>query len=108
MKERKQDEVISTNKSKLIFLALGLYSLAAIILAFLWSGESSSLLFILAAAAIFIYSLFDPKIGFFALLVFRTTFDSAGGQELLNIFGISINFTFIDYLSITDISQHKK
>ncbi|MEI6835810.1 MAG: O-antigen ligase family protein [Candidatus Falkowbacteria bacterium] len=95
MTESKPNKEAAAGRLKLIFLALGLYSLFSIILSFIWPGSSLGLIFLLVALAIFVYSLFDLKIGFLALLVLRTTFDSLGTQELINISGISIDFTFV-------------
>jgi len=95
MAERKQAEVINKEPLKLVFLALGLYSVLAIVLSFLWTGTSASLILILITAAIFLYSLFAPQIGFFALLILRTTFDATGSLELFSLFSILVNLNFL-------------
>ena len=95
MKEINNARQKNIKQKKLEFIALVSYSVLATGLAFFWLGDTLSLMFILVAGAIFLYSLFSPRNGFFALLVFRTTFDYLGGQELINIFSVSINFTFL-------------
>ncbi len=95
MAERNQALKVHLKHPKLLFLAIGLYSLSAILLSFFWSGDSTNLIFLLVTGAVFVYSLFFPQIGFFSLLIIRTTFDAWGGQELVNLFGLSINSTFL-------------
>jgi len=95
MEERNNGLAAIINRPESKFIALGLFSLIAVITAYFWIGDSSSLIFLIVSAAIFGYSIFFPKVGFFVLLAFRTTFDYLGGQEMLNIFGVSLNFTFL-------------
>lgn len=111
MEEGNNLESNKIKRQKLVFIILGLFSVLAILLSFFWSGASSSLIFLLVALAIFVYSFFAPLSGFFALLVFRTTFDYLGGQELINLFGISLNFTFllgVILISLAGIVTFKK
>jgi O-antigen ligase len=113
MEERNKTKITNLNRQKLIFLALGSYSLFAIFITFLWLGELINLFLLLSAVAIFFYSLFKPLYGFFILLLFRTTFDYIGSeQELFNIFSISISFTFLlgtilISLALAEIIKHQ-
>ena len=95
MEERNNNLTAIINESKTKFFALGLFSIIAVITAYFWIGDTSSFIFLLVSAAIFFYAIFYPRSGFFILLAFRTTFDYLGGQELLKVFGVSINFTFL-------------
>lgn len=81
--------------SKWVFIALGAYSLVALLTAFLWTGKTSPLLLLILSVGIFTFSLFNRQFGFFALLIARTAFDAWGAVELFNFFGIAVNFTFL-------------
>jgi O-antigen ligase len=83
------------NISKLTVGVLGIYSLTVLIVAFLWTGNFWSLIFLILSLGIFAYSLFNRQVGFFLLLIVRTAFDALGAQELFNFFSISVNFTFL-------------
>lgn len=114
MKERNKIESADSLRQRSIFLTLGLYSLFAIFTAFFWPGEIINLFLLLASVAIFLYSLFSPTSGFFALLVFRTTFDALGSeQELFNVFSISVSLTFLlgamlIFLAFLEIVKRRK
>lgn len=96
MEERNKTKTTNSLRQKLIFLALGSYSLFAVLTSLFWSGEIISLFLLLASIAISLYSLFKPIQGFFALLIFRTAFDYLGSeQELFKLFSISVSFTFL-------------
>lgn len=96
MEERNKTKDNNLIHQKLTFLTLGAYSIFAVFLSLFWSGEIISLFLLLSVVAILLYSLFKPVQGFFALLVFRTTFDYLGSeQELFKISSISISFTFL-------------
>ena len=96
MAEENKVKTPSNIYQRRIFITLGWYSLGAALLSLFWSGSLLNLFFILAALGIFLYSLFSPLVGFFILLTFRTAFDYLGNEtELFNLFGISINFTFL-------------
>lgn len=96
MEERNENRTNNLTRQKLIFLALGSYSLFAIFTSFFWTGEMLSLFLLLTAVATFLYSLFSPINGFFILLTLRTTFDYLGSeQELFSLFRISVSLTFL-------------
>lgn len=82
--------------SEAAVVAVGFYALIAASLSLVWQGEVLSLLFILSAGAIFLSSFFSPIISFFALLLFRTTFDSLGSQQsLFSVGPLNVSFTFL-------------
>lgn len=96
MEERNKLTSTELSSQKLIFLALGLYSLFAVLTSLFWSGELINLFLLLSSAAIFVFSLFKPLYGFFVLLIFRTTFDYLGSEQtLFKLFTINISFTFL-------------
>lgn len=96
MEERNKKNNDGVNRQKMIFLALGLYAVFAVITSLFWSGGLISLFLLLAMAAIFLFTIFKPLYGFFTLLVFRTTFDYVGSEQaLFNLFSIPISFTFL-------------
>lgn len=95
MTERNNEPEAKIKHPKLLFLAIGFYSIFSILLSFFWLGDNFSLIFILVSGLIFTYSLFFPQIGFFSLLIIRTIFDSWGGHELFSLFNVSINSTFL-------------
>lgn len=96
MKEGNEIKLVAYNRQKLMFIVLGLYSVLAALVSFFWTGSFLSLFFLLSAVAIFLLALFFPLVGFFALLVFRTSFDYLGSvTELFNFFGVSVNLNFL-------------
>lgn len=96
MEEGNKSKVVVYRHQGLMFLVLGVYSILAALLSFFWSGDILSLIFLLLAVAVFLFSLFFPLVGFFALLVVRISFDSLGSTtELFNFLGTSFNLTFL-------------
>lgn len=91
MAKRNKDE----RGVRLALATTGIFSIFSMSLAFIWNGNPSSLVFLLLSLGVFIYSLFNRQIGFFLLLILRTTFDYLTGYELFRISSLTINFNFL-------------
>lgn len=114
MEERNKKQISDLNRQKMIFFSLGFYSLFGIFISLFWTGEIFSLFLLLLATATFLYSLFVPTVGFFILIILRTTFDYLGSeQKLFSLFNISVSFTFLlgvmlICLAVLEVIKQKK
>ncbi len=96
MRKRNETSLKKVQISDRAVVVMGFYAILAAGLSLVWQGELLSLFFILASGAIFLWSFFSPIPSFFALLLFRTAFDSLGSQQsLFSIGPLNVSFTFI-------------
>lgn len=92
----KGNEISKGRISQTAVITWGFFAIFGTLVTLFWTGNSLSLLFFLAATAIFIWSFFKPQAGFFALIFFRTAFDNLGSQLVLfNLGSLEITLTFI-------------
>ncbi len=91
-----RNKATKADLSQTAVVTLGLLAIGGTLLTLFWTGDSLSLIFLLASIAIFVWSFFNPQAGFFALIFLRTVFDSFGSKlALFNLGSLEITLTFI-------------